>query len=81
MLKILTDMQAGILIRIGLGFGANFLWFLATIGLKFNWVGLLLNSCLAGCKLAWFNWPSPILHVKPLLPATQRYYIISHKIT
>ena len=36
MLKILTDVQAGILIR---------------IGLEFNWVGLLLNSCLAGCKL------------------------------
>ena len=35
--KILTDVQVGILIRIGLGF---------------NWVGLLLNSCLAGCKLA-----------------------------
>ena len=39
--KKLTDVQAGILIRIGLGFGANFLWFLAPIGLKFNWVGLL----------------------------------------
>ena len=79
--KILTDMQAGILIQIGLGFGANFLWFLAPIGLKFDWAGLLLNSCLTGCKLAWFNWPSSTLHVKPLLPATQRYYIISYKIT
>ena len=34
--KILTDVQVGILIRIGLGFGANFLWFLTPIGLKFN---------------------------------------------
>ena len=50
--KILTDVKAEILIRIGLGFGANFLWFLAPVGLKFDWVGLLLNSCLAGCKLA-----------------------------
>ena len=64
--KILTDVQARILIRIGFRFGANFLWFLAPVGLKFNWVGLLLNSCLAGCKLTWFNWPSPTLHVKPL---------------
>ena len=64
--KILTDVQAEILIRIGLGFGANFLWFLAPIGLEFNWVGILLNSCLAGCKLTWFNWPSPALHVKHL---------------
>ena len=72
MLKILTDVQAGILIRIGLGFGVNFLWFLAPIGLKFDWAGLLLNSCLAGCKLASFNWPSPTLHVKSLLPATQK---------
>ena len=79
--KILTDVQAGILIQIGLGFDANFLWFLAPIGLKFDWIGLLLNSCLARSKLAWFNWPSPTLHVKPLLPATQRYYIISRKIT
>ena len=39
--KILTDVQAGILIRIGLRFGANFLLFLDPIGLKFNWVGLL----------------------------------------
>ena len=39
--KILTDVHAGILIRIGLGFSANFLWFLTLIGLKFNWVGLL----------------------------------------
>ena len=37
MSKILTDVQTRILIRIGLGF---------------NWVSLLLNSCLAGCKLA-----------------------------
>ena len=37
MLKILTNVQAGILIR---------------NGLEFDWVGLLLNSCLAGCKLA-----------------------------
>ena len=79
--KILTDVQAEILIQIELGFGANFLWFLASIGLKFDWVGLLLNSCLAGFKLAWFNWSSPTLHVKSLLPATQRYYIIKHKIT
>ena len=43
--KILTDVQAGIQIWIGLGF---------------NWVGLLLNSCLAGCKLVWFNWLSPL---------------------
>ena len=50
--KILTDVQAGILIRIGLGFGVNFLSFLAPIRLKFNWLGLILNSCLAGCKLA-----------------------------
>ena len=41
MSKILTDVQAGILIRIRLGFGANFLSFLAPIGLAFNWVGLL----------------------------------------
>ena len=41
MSKILTDAQAGILIRIGLVFGENFLWFLAPIGVKFNWVGLL----------------------------------------
>ena len=80
MSKILTDVQAEILIRIGLGFDVNFLWFLAPIGLKFDWIGLLLNSCLAGYKLAWFNWHSPTLHVKPLLPATQRYYIINHKI-
>ena len=39
--KILTDVQARIVIQIGLGFGANFLWFLTLIGLKFNWVGLL----------------------------------------
>ena len=39
--NILTNVQAGILIRIGLRFGANFLWFLAPIGLKFNWVGIL----------------------------------------
>ena len=39
--KILTDVQVGILIRIGLGFDANFLLFLTPIGLKFNWVGLL----------------------------------------
>ena len=45
-------MQSGILIRIGLGFGANFLGFLAPIGLKFHWVGLFLNSYMAGCKLA-----------------------------
>ena len=77
--KILTDVQAGILIRIGLGFGVNFLWFLAPIGLTFNWVDLLLNSCLAGCKLAWFNWPSSTLHIKSLLPSTQKYYIIKHK--
>jgi len=41
MLKILIDMQARILIRIGLGFDANSIWFLAPIGLKFNWVSLL----------------------------------------
>ena len=41
MLQILTGTQAGIQIQIGLGFGANFLWFLAPIGLEFNWVGLL----------------------------------------
>ena len=51
MSKILTDVQAKILIWIGLGFCANFLWFLVSVGLKFNWVGLLLNSCLVGCKL------------------------------
>ena len=41
MSKILTNMQAGILIRIGLGFGVNFLSFLTPIGLEFNWVDLL----------------------------------------
>ena len=41
MLEILTGEQAGILIRIGLRFDANFLWFFAPIGLEFNWVGLL----------------------------------------
>ena len=30
-----------ILIWIGLDFDANFIWFLATIGLKFNWVNNL----------------------------------------
>ena len=41
MSKILTDEQAGILIRIGLGFSAIFLKFIAPIGLKFNWIDLL----------------------------------------
>ena len=41
MSKILTGVQAGILIRIGLGFGANFFLFLAPIKVKFNWIGLL----------------------------------------
>jgi len=38
--KILLGVQARILIQIGLGFGANFLWYLTPIGLKLNWVGL-----------------------------------------
>ena len=41
MQKILTDVHAGILIQIRVGFGANFIWFPAPIGLKFNWVGLI----------------------------------------
>ena len=41
MLQILTGAQARILIQIGFGFCANFLWFLTPIGLKFNLVGLL----------------------------------------
>ena len=41
MLQILTSVQAGILIRIGLRFSANFFWFLTPIGLEFDWVGLL----------------------------------------
>ena len=41
MLQILTGVQAGILVRIGLGLGANFFWFLTPIELEFNWVGLL----------------------------------------
>ena len=51
MLKILNDMQAGILIRIGLGFVQ--ISFDSLLQLDLNLIRLVfsLNSCLAGCKL------------------------------
>ena len=56
MLKILTDVQARILIRIGLGFGANFLWFLTLVSEVekfFDYIGIADDKqvCLMAFKL------------------------------